>query len=315
MGVLSVDETWAGQTGSMQNDGVRTYAREFRVITDDPELSPAEIGSTPGIPLLWSRHPVDILTFCDKISVKRAKASREVWDVTATYTNKIDEDDEPDENPLNRPWKLSWTSQAFTHVAHQGIKMETVTAGGSSVLPAPSAVEGPIVNSAGDQFDPPIEIESSNWQFTAKKNLATIPTWLMDYRDALNDARVLIAGIYFEKHELRINGMNIGEYTYENDVGFYPFEIQVAQKTETWVRDLLDQGTHEIKTINQAGTASQARLRVVDGKGQHVTEPVRLDGSGAKLEPADAPIEDSIFIRYQVYLKDRDFTALGLPIN
>ena len=315
MPILSIDETWAGQTGSMENDNSRTYAREFRVVTDDPRYDPAEIGSAAGIPLLWSRHPVDVVCFCDKISVKRLKSSREVWTVTATYTNKVDEDDEPEDNPLNRPWKLSWTSQAFTHVAHQGIKLETVKADGTTILGRPARVEGPIVNSAGDQFDPPVEIESSNWQFTAKKNVAVVPAWLMGYRDALNDAQIQIAGIIFEEHELRINGMSIGEYTYENDVGFFPFEVQVAQKKETWVRDLLDQGTHQITTINQAGTPTVARLRVVDGKGQHVTEPVRLDGQGVQLVPPDAPIEESIFIRYQVYLKSRPYSALSLPTN
>ena len=313
MTILSVVETWSGETGSADNTWLRTYTRVFRVITDDPNHSVYDIGSHPSIPLLWSLHPDDLRTFCDKITPKRISGSREVWDVTCTYTNKVEEDTEPDENPLNRPWKLSWTSQLFTKVAERGIKRETIDARGNVIVPAPGgAILGPLINSAGDQFDPPVEIEQSNWQLTAKKNIATVPTWLMDYRDSLNHSAITIAGILFQRGELRINSMSIGPFTYENKVGFYPFEIQIAQKSETWIRELLDQGTHEVKTLNVGGTPTQSRLRVVDKKGQHVTEPVRLDGLGHKLAD-DALMEESIFIRYQVYLKERDYSALALP--
>lgn len=316
MTILSVTETWSGETGNNQSDLTRTYSREFRVITNSASHTVPDVGNAAGIPRTWDRHPDDVVCYCDKVSVKRVSNSREIWTVSASYTNKMDEDDEPEEDPLARPWKLSWSSQAFTHVADRGIKRETIQADGTTILPAPSGdIEGPIVNSAGDQFDPPVEIESSNWQLTAKKNIATVPTWLMDYRDSLNDAQITIAGIVFGRGELRINAMTISEWTIENDVGFYPFEIQVAQKAETWVRELLDQGTHEIKSITVGGTPTDERVRIVDGKGQHVTEPIRLDGEGVKLAPPTAPVEDSVFIRYQVYLKERAFSALGLPTN
>lgn len=315
MTINSVNETWAGETGSADNTWQRTYSRVFQVITDSPSHSVFEVGSASGIPLLWSLHPDDTRCFCDKITPKRLASSRQIWEVTCSYTNKLDEEDEPDENPLSRPWKLSWTSQLFTKVAERGIKRETINAGGTTIVPAPGgSIEGPIINSAGDQFDPPVEIEQSNWQLTAKKNIATVPTWLMDYRDSLNNSQITIAGINFGKGELRINSMSIGEYAFENTIGFYPFEIQIAQRSETWMRELLDQGTHEVKTVNIGGAATVSRLRIVDKKGQHVTEPVRLDGGGVKL-PDLAAVEDSVFIRYQVYLKERDYGSLGLPTS
>lgn len=314
MTILSVTEKHEGSTGTIDKSGDRTYGRTFQVVTNDPLHTVVDVGNAPGIPRLWDRYPHDVACFCEKVSPKRDKSSRIAWTVTASYTNKIEDEDEPEENPLARPWTLSWSSQTFQKVADRGVKRETVKADGTDVLPAPAGdIQGPIVNSVGDQFDPPVQIESSNWQLTAKKNVASVPTWLMDYRDALNDGQITIAGITFEKHELRINSMTIGEFSVENDVGFYPFEIQVAQKTETWLVDLLDQGTHEIKAVSVGGTATDSRIRCVDTKGQHVTEPIRLDGLGARLEPDTAPVEDSVFIRYQVYLKDRDFTALGLP--
>jgi len=316
MAILSVTETWAGETSSNQSDLTRTYARTFQVISDNALETVPAVGNAPGIPMLWDRHPDDIPCYCNKVDVKRVANSRTVWSVTASYTNKVDEDDEPEEDPLARPWKLSWSSAAFQIVAERGIKRETIDALGNTVEAAPAGdIEGPIVNSAGDQFDPPIQIDSSNWTITAKKNVATVPTWLMDYRDALNDATITIAGVEFDEHELRISAMSIGEFTIENDVGYYPFQVTITQKKETWTREILDQGTHEIKTVNIAGTATDSRVRIVDKKGQHVTEPIRLDGSGQKLEPDTAPIEDSVFIKYQVYLKDRDFSALSLPTS
>ncbi len=316
MAIISVTETTDGEGATFSRDTTRLYTRTFRVITDSVNHRPDEIALAPGLPRGWDRHPSDITCFVEKVTPKRVKGTREVWDVTASYTNKLDEDDEPDENPLRRPWKLSWTSQTYSHAALVGVKRETFTAGGSTIAPAPgAALSGPVLNSAGDKFDPPIEIEASNWQLTAKKNIATVPSWLMDYRDSLNHASITIAGINFQARELRLNSMTIGEWTYENDIGFYPFEIQIAQKQETWIHDLLDQGTHEIKTINVGGVSTEERLRIVDGRGQHITDPVRLNGSGGKLSPADAPIEDSVFIRYQLYLKERNYTALGLPIT
>ena len=211
---------------------------------------------------------------------------------------------------------MSWASQTFQKVAERGIKRETIDAQGTTIVAAPAGdIEGPIINSAGDQFDPPVQIEASNWALTAKKNIASVPTWLMDFRDSLNGAQITIAGVTFEKPELRMNSRSIGEYAIENDIGYFPFEIQIAQKSETWTRELLDQGTHEIKTVNIGGVSTASRVRIADKKGQHVTEPIRLDGEGKKLEPDTAPVEDSIFIRYQVYLKERDYSSLGLPTS
>ena len=316
MTILSVTETWSGETGTNDKSLERTYARTFRVITNNPLHTVVDIGNAPGIPILWNRYPSDPVCYCEKVNVKRTRSSREVWEVTASYTNKIDEEDEPEENPLARPWKLSWASQTFQKVAERGIKRETIDAQGTTIVAAPAGdIEGPIINSAGDQFDPPVQIEASNWALTAKKNIASVPTWLMDFRDSLNDSQITIAGVTFEKNELRINSMSIGEYAIENDIGYFPFEIQIAQKSETWTRELLDQGTHEIKTVNVGGVSTDSRVRIVDKKGQHVTEPIRLDGEGKKLEPDTAPVEDSIFIRYQVYLKERDYSSLGLPTS
>ena len=36
MAILSVTETWAGETASNQSDLTRTYARTFQVISDTP---------------------------------------------------------------------------------------------------------------------------------------------------------------------------------------------------------------------------------------------------------------------------------------
>tara|TARA_R100000808_G_scaffold7070_1_gene20810 strand:- start:23149 stop:24093 length:945 start_codon:yes stop_codon:yes gene_type:complete len=310
---LTVTETWSGQTGNLDSELVKTYARTFRVIATAGETV-VDVGNATGIPTLWEQHPYDSHCWCDKVNVKRIANSRQVWEVTTTYTNKFDEDDKDDDNPLNRPWKLSWSSQSFQKVAERGIKRETIDATGATVVNAPAGnVEGPIVNSAGDGFDPPVQIEGSDWQVVAKKNIATVPTWLMDYRDAINASGITIAGISFGSQELRISGMSIGEYTVENEIGYYPFEITINQKSETWMRELLDQGTHEIRVINANGQSTESRMRIVDKAGQHVTEPVRLDGSGQKLTPDNADIDKSIFIRYQVYLKEKDFSALGLP--
>jgi len=316
MAIVSVTETWSGSTGTNESSLTRTYGRTFQVLSNYALETVPTVGNAPGIPQLWNRYPADIVCYCNKIDVKRVSNSRQAWTVSASYTNKIDEEDEPEENPLARPWKLNWSSASFQIVAERGIKRETIDAQGITIVAAPAGdIQGPIVNSVGDQFDPPVQIESSNWTVTAKKNIATVPTWLMDYRDSLNDAAITIAGVEFQKHELRISSMSIGEFTVENDVGFFPFQVTMQQKGETWMREILDQGTHEIKTVNVGGTPVQSRVRIVDKKGQHVTEPIRLDGEGLKLEPDTAAIEDSVFIRYQVYLKERDFTSLNLPTS
>ena len=162
--------TYLGEDPSeedLQNSmGIRTYTRGFKLETSDITERGYAVGSHPSLPKIGSVHPHDPSAWCRNIRVKNHEPWKG-WKAWADYSSEF----EMAENPLLEPARVRGDSELFREVVWQDINGDA------------------ILNSAGDFFsDPAPEKDRHNRYFVVTKNVASVPSWLIDSEDAVNSS-------------------------------------------------------------------------------------------------------------------------------
>lgn len=282
MAIVSCEEHPGGRGGSLGIDGVRSYSKQYIVITDDPTTTEVEVLAASGLPAIKAEHPADSKAVVVKRSPRPYGAGRLVWLVDIEYASRSG----PAENlTFDRPWnrrpRLRWGSYAVQ-------------------LPLEEDRDGdPILNSAGDRYDPPliVEIHRPTLSVTRYERRYDINKAL-DYIDTVNELTLMIGGLVtraegalltrFEGADVEVDGVDCWQVDYE--IIFAP----------TFKRRVLDCGFYALD-----GTK---KTKVTDGNNKDMTEPALLDGAGAVLGFGGTPV----YLDFHVYRKV-DFGPLGLP--
>jgi hypothetical protein len=238
------------------------------------------------LPVRFASHPYLPVT-CRRIAVDPLSGSQLHWVIRAEYssaplTQPEQEEEENEGNPLNRRAKVEWgTSQTVEAVWEDKDRKG-------------------LLNSAGDYFDPPVEVEKSRWVIQVKKNVASVPAWVIDLDNPINSSGVNIRGITFPARTLRIASIAISDELVEGNHRYYELSIQLEYNKRTWKKRLLDQGLR----IKESGTLKPA---LVDGK--PATRDVLLNGSGGLLS-APTPAS-AVYLEFNV-AEELDFSTLPL---
>lgn len=292
MSVTSFKEIHRGRDGEERTDGhgantVR-YTRVFRVVTDSNDDSAKTIVDYGDCPKIGDSHPDDPTAFCQGVRPRNESFSKRVWLVTVLYSNQI----ELSVDPMADPVKYTWHTEQFQRPI-------SIDKDGEAIL-----------NSAGDFFDPTIEAEESRWAITAVKNLPAVPSWILSYRNSINNAAITVDGILIPARCAKIQSMNISEPQDRNSTTFrivtttLLLKGQVTIGTTTyggWVEQVLDQGWRELD-----GTGG-ARKNITNEDGTDITIPALLDGAGSKL--ANPSPSTAVYLPKYVY-PETDFTKL-----
>lgn len=226
------------------------------------------------------------LLLCRKVMPKQEKNSPQHWVITAEYSSewlsKQEKDEQQYPNPVDRPAKISWASTKYN---------KPCIFDSSNNL---------ILNSAGDPFDPPAEFDQSRWTFKVSKNVDSVPSWIIDYTDAVNNATFTVQGVSVNQYCAKIMSIEISdEQTAQIDanteITYFVFSYSVEIRAETWKLQLLDQG------FRQKGSDSTKREHIKDDAtpAKFVSKPWPLDGAGKKLSnptPSTAKI-----LKFDVY--------------
>lgn len=291
MAIVSVDKIWAGESWSDDKEGARNYEEVYRVISDNANESPITIRAAAGIPLPWTTHPGDFAAVCSGRSARRVDESRLIWEVTVTYEYDPQEPEEPEENPLDRPPKIRWTS---TLVNRPVVKDRDGDA---------------CVNSAGDYFDPPLEYDFPRWTANIQFNAAEVPPTILAYAGAINTASITIDGLTVDAERARIMSLDISEETAEEVNGDTVTYRSITMAVECRYTDdegfdlePLDQG---FRVRNEDDELVDVLIADEDGEENRPTAPVLLDGAGAKLE--DPSPETAVFLTFEMPRRE-DFT-------
>lgn len=259
--------------------GVRTYRRAFKLQSNDKTDGPYEVGSTSGLPLIGDVHHEDASAWCVSLTVENF-APYKGWRVTAEYSSEH----EIDNTPTDDPALITWDSEQFQRPA-------IFDSSGNA-----------IVNSAGDPFDPPLMMDDSRRVVTIIKNLSAVPSWILTYQDAVNNASFTLDGLTIGAGLAKIQRVAVSERQIRNGTTFRQVTLVMHLEKNGWLLEPLDAGFRE----NVSGSLQNIRN---PGDDELPAAPVPLNGAGMALD--NPSVTNNVFLSFTVY-ETKDFSVLPL---
>lgn len=238
-----------------RNDkGIRSYTRSFLLETTSRFDDAYDVGSNASLPLIGSAHPSDASAWCIALDVECYEGWKS-WRVTASYSSERAMAEDPTEDPA----AISWDSEQF-----------------QTPLIEDNAGDA-VVNSAGDPFDPPIMRDDSRRVATVVKNLATVPSWILSYQDAVNSDSFTIDGVSVTAGQAKMQRVTVSELQERNGTPFRVVTFQIHFQRDGWNFRPLDAGFRELDGTD--------RIQILNsGDSEPVNAPVPLNGSGAAID-------------------------------
>lgn len=279
MAVIAVAEIHDGRgagKSTAKHKSVRKYTRVWRVETNNRYDEASVI--YPALPALGSSYPSDPGAKLKELNPKGDSKSKLLWYVTGQYeTMPINE------NPLDDPIKISWSTKSFQRPYVEDRDGQA------------------IMNSAGDPYDPPAEGDDDIWEVKVTRNLPAVPSWVLLYRNTVNSDPITLDGIPVAVGKAKLAAISIGEWQYRNDTAFRVLTMTIQVKDQGWSKRLLDSGMRERDAFD-----STRRAPIMD-RGKKVSHPVPLDGTGYRL--ANPSPTNSVFRTHDIYI-GKPFAAI-----
>lgn len=284
------------------------YIEVYHVFSDDPdELSSAvraaDDGST-SIPELGDAYPDNSSAFCSKVVPQQQENSRLYWIVTVTYETPQSQDDTGGGgggDPTTFDDRIAWGSRTIQ-------------------VPVEVDVNGlPIINSAGDKFDPPptkdkylleVSISTNQSSYTGIES--------KNYMGKINDANVAFTGWTAAAGTLLCASIE-AQNKYKNNYEYYEVTYVFVYDPEGWVLSLLNVGFNE-RTQDRNGNLTLKHIEREDDDGNlvRVPNPVPLYGAGSGFEgqavPASELARSTSYINYIDFdiLEEADFSSMNV---
>jgi hypothetical protein len=293
MSIVDVRETFAGREGGVNEKGERTYTRVFRVQTDSAYDGPLFVRLASGVPRIGDVYAtsteLDTGATVRTVDPQQDDDNPRLWIITVAYDSAVDQE-QRDENPLARPAEIAWDFQQYTRAVWKD-------ADGKAIL-----------NSAGDYFDPPIEVDDSRPVLTITRNEAAFnPALAIDYQDAVNTDPFF----GFAARQVKVAKIS-SQRAFENNVSYWRTSYEFHMRRDGWKVAVLDQGRRQKGQGGdaQGQTDPNKVYQILDGSGQPISDPVPLDGAGRRL--ASPGPTTAKFREFEIY-KERPFAAFNLP--
>lgn len=300
-----ITEQYDGHSGNLAEDGTRTFRRAFLVNygnlggQDADELRGILAHIEVNLPVAFlSSHPAYPFALARTVDIKNA-GTPELWMAEIGYSSKplIETQAvsptnanpaEPEVNPAAPSAPSTNNVQADQRPAMFRVSNWTEP----RILEFDAATGARVVNSADDPFDPPFEVERTNYtfSFTFFRSPANL-NWparevLMD---CVNDRPWKILGRGYPIGTLRCTKVEC-QYVWDKGPGgalslFWQIDVELKYKRGGWHARLLDQGRREkiVGATLPDGTRPITRVMMTDQAGQPIADPVPLDGNGRRL--------------------------------
>lgn len=295
-----------------EHQGVARLETERHLLVETNDKSDTEITiyASGLIPGYLSPHPQ-----LSRATVRRVRMKREggeaslFWRAVISYsTAPFDEQqlqfaEESNLSPLDRRARLSLEAVSTRKFDEKGYLIDKDTG-------LPAAEKTPILNSAGEPFEPSPghDIDWSQWLVNIEKNVDQWPLWLTDYENSINDSVVVIATRVFLPATLKLERMRLSDLKNENNIQFYTLSFSLRYDSGGWDQEWLDQGFNEREIVPGTTTAKLVPIYV---KGGEPARPQLLDGYGAKLEFDENGNRTPVYRKYRRY-EAKDFNILPL---
>lgn len=290
MSIVNVTKKWSGPVAGDGSNGP-TATEIFTVLLDaSSPYGHVTAKNAPGIPRIQQRHPnVSTLYVTDRNSSVTAPS---LYEVTVTYGSKEQADTAAEnEEPTAQPFHIQKSWEGTTEAVDTDINGD------------------PILNSAGEPFDPPLSAEILD-------ELYVITGWLDDTkanRDRLDEFNNTVSSdtVYGRGagrgrmrtayNRITFGGRRFLEITIEILFRKPPEGVTAEQ---AWDRRVLDQGYRELVTTN--GVTED--VEITDALGKAKSQPTKLDGEGHAIDKDAEP-----YWHYFRMHRRKRFGELDLP--
>lgn len=296
MSIIDVKEDWRGLGVEMDTESA-TAPRIFTVkfdAADEPIQRPFLAENAAGIPMLNSAHPYKPWLFVKNKSVDNINLGPFDFKVSVNYTTRSTiggqegESQDPTANPLAAPWIVEWDFATSNETINTDIDGK------------------PIMNSAGESYDPPITKDVHDLLLKIQRNEAAFNSIVANnYKNAINSdlfwgfASGLVKCVQFTARTAIS-----GQFWYWQVR--YAFQIRL----DGWLRRIIDEG-YRTKTgeLNADGSEKYKEIKDIDGV--KLSQPALLNGEGYRLPQSCIDAGSTAFLYFKLN-KSLPFSVLGL---
>ena len=149
----------------------------------------------------------------------------------------------------------------------------------------------PIINTAGSLITG-VEQPVNHWIFHVEKNVLAVPTWTLNYADAVNSDAVTVRGINIAAHYLMLQNLDIGPDSSEPVGGvtynYIPVAFDLIYNPLDWKTRIFNMGLYQI--------SDGKRVPCIDANGEHSSEPMFLKANGEMEDYPSPSVTESAFI-------------------
>lgn len=316
---------------SERADGTYRESRSFIAIASDDTQTPFDARAATGIPAYNAVHPNNSALRARRINAAYRGTARNIFTVTVDYQEVVNEQsDDPTDDVITveyerlvevRPYNRAvFLGYAYEQLKTDGTTILTTTATGSTPFSPPADNTGkpirPVVNSAGDYFDPMPEHEIVRLALIVTKNYleSTVNMTIVNsWQNAVNTVAFYGAEIGTLKLEIEM-----GAKDSRNEIAYRPIKFRFVHKVEGWDDYILDAGFNRIYKPDPSDQSTWVRRPIIDEAGNPKASPELLKGDGQVLYPiSSATSHNELLAAYAVfrpYTNRRNFAGLGLGI-
>ena len=295
----------------------------------------------------------DMMVICKQISPTRDPRSRFHWRAVLSYSpldakdtqDEQDENGNPTEDPLDYRYEITSGTQYFQTPVEQAWNMDIMPKDGT----APGytrALEslGPVHNSAGIVYDPPLTRDTCETVLRISGNLPSYNVNALRRKaNRINQHTLMWHGVLREKYGFEMATFDsccvlcsaaTADYRRENGVSFwrYTYEFRIRERAsdtnpqDGFLETLLDRGITRLANSGcpdgAGGTISPSDLEVGmgvatairDWQGERVPELVLLDGHGRPLQGSNTLSAPPVYFRWRVHAY-AEFAFPGIPLK
>ena len=313
MSIVACSEIWSGRTGTSGESD--TWVRVFRLRTDDPADGPQTVCQHSELPEYRDEYRAGN-DYDESAKLKQKTptqgASRLDWTVACQYApdSESESNESPDGSSGQNPF--SWNDEVDISTISSTVPVIRARMM-SEKLGIPGRKNGslgPVVNSAGTIYDPPLETTGYVNVVRIVRNHQS-PRWdeSNQYRNTVNSSDVVLIprtpaikmGLWITKGEGFCLPFHITSKII-NDTHVWVHTYEVHIKRGGWIVEVPDRGFCTTAAVASPGEYGQNDSPLIprsifDDAGMLSAEPVLLDGHGAPL----ASGEPAVYIKYEVY--------------
>jgi hypothetical protein len=281
-----------GRDGYTDLKGVRTWTQPWRVQTNDPLDGPQVVANHSELPALYSSYSSGNDSDSYALLVKRVPreegdGSRKSWIVTCEFrTDAIQR--ESLSSPLLDPVRYSVNFDQFSTIARQSLETGER-----------------LINSMGQVFTPPPEVDQSRPVYAVQRNESSINLpFIIDMIDSVNQA----AWKGCAPRTVKCKAIQTGDIQQRNGIEYYTVAYEFHLNPETWDLRVLNQGTRyvdpTIGVVSLPPGAEPLTLYVKDDTIVPRGATVSIDA--AFYDQRGSAASDVVYLRYKYY-KVRNF--------